>query len=395
MIIENTKLAFKAMAGSKLRTLLSLLGIVIGVAAVVAILTLGQSITTNISDSISSSGPDLITFKPYTDSEFSNIFTEQYADTLKDLDDNIETVMAVNDTSGTTVRFGQEDYSAHIYGVPSSYYANLDMEMESGEFFSITDSVTNAQTIVLGYDVADDLFPTGDAVGKKVMVYRGTSGKPYTVVGVLEEKDAIFSLSFDYGVFIPFSTYNARFNKSDTVNSYIIKVNDENVTLDVSDNLEDYYDDLLGEDYFRIMSPTTMAEMASSVTSTLSSFLAAVAAISLLVGGIGIMNIMLVSVSERTKEIGIRKALGAAPAIIRGQFICESLVITLIGGVIGVILGLSVSYFASVQMGTTFVMSWLSVIVSMGFSMVIGLFFGWYPALKASQLDPIEALNYE
>jgi putative ABC transport system permease protein len=138
-----------------------------------------------------------------------------------------------------------------------------------------------------------------------------------------------------------------------------------------------------------------MAEMATSVTSTLSSFLAAIAAISLLVGGIGIMNIMLVSVSERTKEIGIRKALGAAPAVIRGQFICESLVITLIGGVIGVLIGLAASYGFSVSMGTSFVISTFSIVISMGFSMIIGLFFGWYPALKASQLDPIDALNYE
>jgi putative ABC transport system permease protein len=394
MIIENTKLAFKAMIGSKLRTMLSLLGIVIGVASVVTILTLGQSIQTNITDSISSAGPDLITFSPSKDGESADMFTEDYTSTIKNLSSDIETVMAISQGS-STIRVGQESDSTTVYGVPSNYDDNLAMTFESGEFFDITQSITSRQVVVLGSEVAEELFPTGNAVGQNIMLYRGTQGKPYTVVGVLEDKDAIFSLSFNYSVFIPYSTYEARFSKSNTVDSYVIKVADQNNTLDVSDTIEDYYDNKIGEDYFRIISPTTVAEMATSVTSTLSSFLAAIAAISLLVGGIGIMNIMLVSVSERTKEIGIRKALGAAPSIIRGQFICESLVITLIGGFIGVAIGLIASYAFSVSMGTTFVISTFSIIISMGFSMIIGLFFGWYPALKASKLDPIEALNYE
>jgi putative ABC transport system permease protein len=394
MIIENTKLAFKALVGSKLRTVLSLLGIVIGVASVVTILTLGQSIQTNITESISSAGPDLITFSPFDDGEEADIFTEEYSTFMASLDDRIETVMAI-DNSTTTMRVGQESESATVYGVPSTYDENLSMTLASGDFFSLSDSITSRQVVVLGADIAEELFPTGNAVGNTVMLNRNGQGKSYTVVGVLDSKDAIFSLSFDESAFIPYSTYLARLNNSSNVHSYIIKVADENDTLDVSDNIESYYDDLIGEDYFRIMSPTTMAEMATSVTSTLSSFLAAIAAISLLVGGIGIMNIMLVSVSERTKEIGIRKALGAAPAVIRGQFICESLVITLIGGVIGVLIGLAASYGFSVSMDTSFVISTFSIVISMGFSMIIGLFFGWYPALKASQLDPIDALNYE
>ncbi|MGH4037691.1 MAG: ABC transporter permease [Sphaerochaeta sp.] len=394
MIIENTKLAFKALVGSKLRTVLSLLGIVIGVASVVTILTLGQSIQTNITDSISSAGPDLITFSPFDSGEEADIFTEEYSTFIASLDDRIETVMAI-DNSSTTMRVGQESESATVYGVPSTYDENLSMTLASGDFFSLADSITSRQVVVLGADIADELFPTGNAVGNTVMLNRNGQGKSYTVVGVLEDKDAIFSLSFDESAFIPYSTYLARLNNSSNVHSYIIKVADENDTLDVSDNIESYYDDLIGEDYFRIMSPTTMAEMATSVTSTLSSFLAAIAAISLLVGGIGIMNIMLVSVSERTKEIGIRKALGAAPAVIRGQFICESLVITLIGGVLGVLIGVAASYGFSVSIGTSFVLSTFSIVISMGFSMIIGLFFGWYPALKASQLDPIDALNYE
>ncbi|MBK5200668.1 MAG: ABC transporter permease [Spirochaetaceae bacterium] len=394
MIIENTKLAFKAMIGSKLRTLLSLLGIVIGVASVVTILTLGQSIQTNITKSISSAGPDLITFSPRSYSKSISMFTEKYASNIKALSPDIETVMAI-DQGNSTIRVGQQNDSTTVYGVPSDYSNNLAMTFSSGEFFNLTQSITSRQVVVLGSNVATGLFPTGNAVGQNVMLYRGTQGKPYKVVGVVEDKDAIFSLNFNYSVFIPYSTYQSRFSKSSYVHSYIIKVTDQNNTLGVSNTVENYFNTKIGKDYFRIISPTTVAKMATSVTSTLSSFLAAIAAISLLVGGIGIMNIMLVSVSERTKEIGIRKALGAAPSVIRGQFICESLVITLIGGLIGVAIGLIASYAFSVSMGTTFVISTFSIILSMGFSMLIGLFFGWYPALKASKLDPIEALNYE
>jgi putative ABC transport system permease protein len=394
MIIENIKLAFKAMIGSKLRTLLSLLGIVIGVASVVTILTLGQSIETNISDSISSAGPDLITFSPFDSGEESDIFVEEYSNTIKSLDDHIEIVMPLDRTS-TTVRVGQNDESAYVYGVPSTYDDSLEMTFSSGEFFTLANSITTSQVVVLGSDIAEELFPTGNAVGNSIMINRNGQGKKYTVVGILEDKDAIFALNFNDSVFIPYSTFKSKLNNAKNVNSYIIKVDDENYTLDVSDVIEDYYDDLIGEDNFRVMSPTTMAEMATSVTSTLSSFLAAIAAISLLVGGIGIMNIMLVSVSERTKEIGIRKALGAAPSVIRGQFISEALVITLIGGLIGVGIGLIASYAFAVTMDTSFVISTFSVVISMGFSMIIGLFFGWYPAMKASKLDPIEALNYE
>jgi putative ABC transport system permease protein len=394
MIIENTKLAFKAMLGSKLRTLLSLLGIVIGVASVVTILTLGQSIETNITDSISSAGPDLITFSPSDKGEQADMFTEEYAKTIESLDDRIEIVMPLDKTN-TTVRVGQNNESAQVFGVPSTYDDNLAITFESGEFFSLSDSITTSQVVALGSSVAEELFPTGNAVGNTIMLNRNEQGKKYTVVGVLEDKDAIFALNFNDSVFIPYSTFEAKLYNSNNVESYIIKVNDENFTLEVSDNVEEYYDDLVGEDNFRIISPTTMAEMATSVTSTLSSFLAAIAAISLLVGGIGIMNIMLVSVSERTKEIGIRKALGAAPSVIREQFISESLVITLIGGIIGVVVGLLASYAFSISMGTSFVISTFSIIISMGFSMIIGLFFGWYPAMKASKLDPIEALNYE
>ncbi|HHT80264.1 MAG TPA: FtsX-like permease family protein, partial [Spirochaetales bacterium] len=154
-------------------------------------------------------------------------------------------------------------------------------------------------------------------------------------------------------------------------------------------------DSLVGTDGYSLFSPASLAEMATEITSTFSAFLAAIAAISLLVGGIGIMNIMLVSVAERTKEIGIRKALGASPNVIRGQFISEALTLTILGGIMGIILGAALSYAVTNLMDWSLHLSYASFILAMGFSMFVGVFFGWYPAMKASKLDPIEALNYE
>ena len=163
----------------------------------------------------------------------------------------------------------------------------------------------------------------------------------------------------------------------------------------MSDTISDYLDNLVGSDYYSLISAASLAEMASSITGTLSTFLAAIAGISLLVGGIGIMNIMLVSVAERTKEIGIRKALGANPRVIRGQFITESIVVTLVGGLLGIALGTGISKVITNIAGWALHISINSYILSVGFSMLIGVFFGWYPAKKSSKLDPIEALSFE
>ncbi len=192
-----------------------------------------------------------------------------------------------------------------------------------------------------------------------------------------------------------FNTYDQRFRKSSVVSSYTAKVEDGMDATVVSESIETYLDNLVGSDYYSIFSPATLVEMAQSVTSTFSSFLAAIAAISLLVGGIGIMNIMLVSVAERTREIGIRKALGASPKTIRSQFLTEAVTLTLFGGILGLLLGIGISVAATRMLAWSMQFSYIAVAISLGFSMFVGIFFGWYPAAKASRLDPIDALSYE
>ena len=393
MIFENIKLAFSAMRGSKLRTALSLLGIVIGVASVVAILTIGDSASKSITESIAVGGLDLVTVYPSSGQRTTGTFTEDFSNTLQKNIEGLEIILPQNNSSAQ-VRNGQENMNATVTGVPSGYGPVMKLEYEEGSFFSDLDNINRRQVVVLGKAIADELFPDGNALGQYVSIFRNQA-KSYLVIGVLAAKDATFNLSYDGSVFIPYNTYEQRFRNTTSVGSYVMKVAQGYDTIEVSDKVTEFLDDLVGTDGYNLFSPATLAEMANEITGTFSAFLAAIAAISLLVGGIGIMNIMLVSVAERTKEIGIRKALGASPSVIRGQFISEAITLTLIGGVLGILIGSLLSLAVTNIMKWSLHLSYSSFILAMGFSMFVGVFFGWYPAMKASKLDPIEALNYE
>ncbi len=393
MLLENIKLAFAAMRGRKMRTALSLLGIVIGVASVVAILTIGQSASESITESIAVGGLDMITIYPSYDQRSTGTFDEEFSDMLLRDIEGLETVLPQN-SSNAQIRNGQETVSASVSGVLSSYGSVLNLEYQEGSFFSSMDNINYRQVVILGSEVASELFPDMSAVGQYVSIFRNQA-KSYLVVGVLEEKDATFNLSYDNTVFIPYNTYGQRFTRVTGVGSYVLKVSEGFDTIEVSDRVTEYLDGIVGTDGYSLFSPASLAEMADEITGTFSAFLAAIAAISLLVGGIGIMNIMLVSVAERTKEIGVRKALGASPSVIRGQFICEALTLTILGGLLGIALGSFLSFAVTNLMDWSLHLSYTSVILALGFSMFVGVFFGWYPAMKASRLDPIDALNYE
>jgi ABC-type antimicrobial peptide transport system permease subunit len=393
MIWENIKLALKDMMASKMRTLLSLLGIVIGVASVIAILTLGESATKSITQTIVESGLEMVTVFPNRTDKAASEFTEDFGDRLMANVTDIKTVLPVN-SSSATVRTGQNTASITVTGVLSSYASVMDYSVSEGDFFTLTDNITSRQVVVLGAEVATSLFPDGNAVGQYISLFR-TQAKSYLVVAVMEEKESSFNLSFNNSIFIPYNTYAQRFIKPTIVGSYVVRVSDGADPLTVSDAITEYLDSTVGSDAYRLFSPASLADMASQITGTLSSFLAAIAAISLLVGGIGIMNIMLVSVAERTREIGIRKAMGASPMTIMGQFITEAIVLTITGGVIGIGLGTLLSWLVADIAGWSLYISYSSFLLAAGFSTLVGVFFGWYPAMKASKLDPIEALNYE
>ena len=381
------------MRGSKMRTALSLLGIVIGVASVVAILTIGQSASQSITESIATGGLDMVTIYPSSGQRSTGTFDEQFSDMLIRDVEGIQIVLPQNNSSGR-IRYGQESMNASVSGVLSDYGSVLGLEFAEGNFFSALDNINRRQVAVIGSSIAETLFPDQSAEGNYISIFRNQA-KSYLVVGVLEPKDATFNLSYNNTVFIPYNTYGQRFIRTSSVGAYVVKIAPDYDTIEVSNRITEYLDDIVGSSGYNLFSPATLAEMANQITGTFSAFLAAIAAISLLVGGIGIMNIMLVSVAERTKEIGIRKALGASPNVIRGQFICEALTLTIIGGLLGIALGALLSYGVTNVLDWSLHLSYTSVILALGFSMFVGVFFGWYPAMKASKLDPIDALNYE
>lgn len=395
MFFENIRLALESFINNKMRTLLSILGIVIGVASVIAITTLGNSASQSIQRQIASTGLESITVMPRGFSrQVNSDFTVDLASAITANVADIKYAVPLNGT-GVYIRNGDQTWSGTAEAVFPAYANVFNYEVSEGSFITQDMNDSRSMSIVLGSDVTTELFPDSDPIGRYVRVFVGNTSRSFKVVGVMKTRTSSFGQSFDSVVYIPFNTYAQRFSGSDTVGSYAIGTVEGKDVLTIADNLETFLNLRLGEDNFRIMSPATIAEAASEVTTTLQVVLAGIAAISLLVGGIGIMNIMLVAVAERTREIGIRKALGARPATIRSQFLIEAASLTLIGGVIGLLLGLGISVFAVKAFSWEFLPNPSAILMAILFSAGIGIFFGYYPAHRASTLDPIIALNYE
>ena len=388
MFLENLKLAFNSMFTNKMRTFLSLLGIVIGVGSVVTIMNLGESVKRSITDSMNIGGVDEITVIPMGS---NSVFSEEFAYTFQDNVYGIESVSAYVSTSAT-LRNGQETKSSQVYGVTSSYID--DSALLYGETFSKANNLMREQVVILGYDLAEDLFPGGGAVGSYVSIFR-SQAKQYRVIGVLEDTSGSVGSNTNSNAYIPFNTFDERLKKVTAVSQYTIKVKEGFSATDVSSEVKSYLSSVASSNDYYVSSAQELVDMTESVTGYLTTFLAAIAAISLLVGGIGIMNIMLVTVVERTREIGIRKALGATPKTIRSQFMVEATVLSIFGGIIGIVFGVVVSYVISSAAGWNLYFSLWAILISIGFSSAVGIFFGWYPAAKAAALDPIEALAYE
>lgn len=287
---------------------------------------------------------------------------------------------------------GKEESEANIYGVDFTYPEIRNLELKKGKFFTSSDATHWLKVAVLGSNVANELFPNQEAIGKKIDI----NSHYFTVCGVLSPKGQMGPFDFDQQVYIPDSTAYRRLTGSEKARSIIIQTEDaekakslvpliEKVLLQRHQDVED----------FRVRSQEEMLETISQVSRTFTILLAAIAGISLLVGGIGIMNIMLVSVTERYREIGIRKAVGARKRDILSQFLVESVVLSLVGGFCGIIFGILIAKIISLLGKWVFTIPISAVILPFLFSSIIGLFFGLYPAQKASSLDPVEALRYQ
>jgi putative ABC transport system permease protein len=384
--LQTMKMALKSIKGNKVRAFLTMLGIIIGVSSVIVMVAIGQGSTKEVQDQIGSLGTNVLTVS-VTGSDVS--FKEENAKQIQDVN-GVEAV-APTVSGRVTVKNGQTNAQVSMTGTTSSYLNVRDLELQSGRFIADLDHENHSKIAVLGSDTAQTLFGLGDPVGESVKV----NGTSYTVVGVLKSVGSSLGTSGDSTIFVPLST-GQRLASSTEIGSLYVKVENEDRINFVSRNIEQTMFTMIGdEDSYNVSSQEDLMETASSVNRTMTLMLGGSAGISLIVGGIGIMNIMLVSVSERTKEIGIRKAVGAKRGSILLQFLIESMVLSSIGGIIGVGTGVLSAQIFTLTSGTTIAFSIPVMLLSFVFSLFVGVVFGVFPANKASKLDPIQALRYE
>jgi len=406
---EPLATAWVGVVTHKLRSFLTILGIVIGVAAVIALMSIGRGASADILSRIESMGSDLITISPGAPT-FGGVrgatggvrtLTQEDAEAISEQVSHINKVAPIYSTSLQVV-VGGENMNSQVTGVPPEYRDIQDLEIAYGAFFSDYEYQRGTKVVVLGSNVKETLFGDTDPIGQQMRM--GTN--IVRVIGVLESKDGFMGSSPDDAILIPLTAMQhmvaqPRTSQGDRiVSSVVLTVSDEEqteyVVAEIASLLRDRH--RLGpnvDDDFRIISIQEISETISEATGTMTLLLGAIAAISLLVGGIGVMNIMLVSVLERTREIGIRKALGAREHDIWIQFLMEAAFLTFAGGIIGVIVGWVVSYLVSSTGIVTTIVSPDIVILAVSVSVGIGLFFGFYPAWNASRLNPIEALRFE
>ena len=401
---ESVRIALNALTANKLRSILTMLGIIIGVGAVIAMVSVGLGVKQNITNSIASLGSNMLIVMPGSSntggvrSAAGSRTTLKYEDAvaIKSKIKNIDYVSPTVQRSFQVVN-GNQNWNTTVYGVTPEYMSIRSLAVSAGSFISLSDLTKRHRVAVIGTTVASNLYGSKNPVGLNIRV----NNQPYKVIGVLESKgQSSMGQDQDDIVIIPLTTAMERLLGITYVQSVNVQVTSQDKMNLVQEDIEALMRQrhrITGgkEDDFNVRNMTSLMETVSETTSMLTLFLGSVAAISLLVGGIGIMNIMMVSVTERTREIGIRKALGATFKAIMTQFLIESVVIGVIGGLIGIAFGCFASVMIAKFGGFNTVITMSPILLSFSFSVGIGLFFGIYPARKAALLNPIEALRYE
>jgi len=388
MSIKNTlKMAFKSILSNKMRTFLTMLGIIIGVFSVIVMVSIGQGATAQVTESVQGMGSNLLTLN------IRDRSTKFDKDNLEDIEKLIGIDLASPNVSlNGTIKYGLDSQeSMAISGVDEDYKEIQGQTVEFGRFISPIDVDYRNKVAVIGYETWENLFAGLNPLQEEISI----NGEKYKVVGVLSEKESTLMGSSNDIVIIPYTTAMRQF-RTNTINTLTIQGESPELVDTALGNLEKYlleiYED---EDSYNIFNQEELLSTLDEITGTLTLMLAGIAGISLLVGGIGIMNIMLVTVSERTREIGIRKAIGARRSNILAQFLIESSVISSVGGIVGIILGMFVNKILSTSLGISTVVNIQVILIAFGFSLIVGIFFGIYPANKASKLKPVDALRYE
>ena len=398
------KIALRALANNKLRAFLTMLGIIIGVASVITMLAIGQGSKKSIQKQISEMGSNMIMIHPGADMRGGVRQVPSSMQTLKLTDyeslrneTNYISAISPNVSSSGQLIAGNNNYPSSVSGVGIDYLEIRQLNIESGEMFTESDIQTSAKVCVIGKTIADNLFPNEDPVGRIIRFNQ----VPFRVVGVLKSKGYnSMGMDQDDVVLAPYTTVMKRL----LAQTYLEGIFASALTEDMTDNASEEITEILrrnhklkesDDDDFTIRSQQELSSMLNSTTDLMTTLLACIAGISLVVGGIGIMNIMYVSVTERTREIGLRMSVGARGIDILSQFLIEAILISITGGIIGVIIGCGASFIVkNVAHWPIYIQTW-SVLLSFAVCTITGVFFGWYPAKKAADLDPIEAIRYE
>ena len=403
MYKESFLMAWASLIANKMRSILTMLGIIIGVAAVIALVSIGNGVKQDIQNSISSLGSNLLMVMPGAPRTPGVRPSQGSMKSLKVSDyqaisklDGVKAASPYTANSYVTI-YQSKNWTTTVSGVSSNFQDVNNWTMAEGRFISSKNVENRERVAVVGQTVVKNLFAGEDPVGKEIRV----KNIPFRVIGVLNSKgNGTMGNDQDDVIFIPYTTAMERVEGVDYLRMVYVVASDDNGIDRLQSDIENLFrvrhsikDTNL--DDFNIQNMKSIMETMEQTTGTLTLFLGAVAAISLVVGGIGIMNIMLVSVTERTREIGIRKALGATYFVIVTQFLIEAVVISLMGGLIGIALGIGASKLIGLASGMSTVISVPTIVLSFAFSMAIGLVFGIYPARKAAKLNPIDALHYE
>lgn len=403
IIIEMIKEAWISIVSYKLRSSLTVLGVVIGVASVSLMVSIGEGVQNKIDKQFSNLGSNLLSIRPGAPKSkgvsSGSYQTLTYEDANAISKFNFIDKVSYNKSASSQAVYGNINKSVTIYGVSGKYFEVNNLKIGQGKIFASEDERSASAFIIIGKNVADELYKNQDPIGKVIRV----KNIAFKIVGVLQAKGSSFGPSEDDAVFVTFATFLQRVAGSKypkAVSQISINVRDPNYM----DYAQEKITELLRkrhlmkereEDDFRINNLKEISDSIKSITSTFTMLLAAIAAISLVVGSIGIVNMMLVSVSERTREIGLRKAIGAKETLIMQQFLIESLIISFLGSMIGLVIGLTLSQIASLIIKIDLPISFYAIIASIVISILVGILSGLIPSLKAARLSPVEAFRFE